>query len=147
MSITENEEGWSDEKRQRRQRRRPQQQRHPKPQEKGPKQSRQDDALKYTKSIDLAEELVTCNGAADKINSSVDEPVSSQSSSIDREESIDRFDESSSTRLNKMWSQCSVLVETDISKCGVLEEEPSDQTVKNSVRRNTLAAPFMMAYR
>lgn len=102
--------------------------------------------LKGAKTIDMAQELV-CNGA-DKLNTSVDEAVSSQSSSIDREESIDRFDESSSTRLNKMWSQCSVLVETDISKCGVLEEEPSgDQTARNSARRNTLAAPFMMAYR
>ncbi|XP_015432216.1 PREDICTED: uncharacterized protein LOC107188436 [Dufourea novaeangliae] len=90
--------------------------------------------LKYTKSTE-GESLV-CNGEK---NSSVDEAVSSQSSSIDREESVDRFDESSSTRLNKMWSQCSVLVETDISKCGVVEE--SEHPTRHAVRRNTLAAP------
>ncbi|KAG8034576.1 hypothetical protein G9C98_007652 [Cotesia typhae] len=73
------------------------------------------------------------------VGSSVDEPVSSQSSSIDREESVDRFDESSNTRLNKMWSQCSVLVETDISKCGVVEEP--EHAAKHAARRNTLAAP------
>ena len=90
--------------------------------------------LKYTKSVD-GDPLV-CNGEK---NSSVEEAVSSQSSSIDREESVDRFDESSSTRLNKMWSQCSVLVETDISKCGVVEEP--DHATRPAVRRNTLAAP------
>lgn len=90
--------------------------------------------LKYTKSAE-GESLV-CNG--DK-TSSVEEAVSSQSSSIDREESVDRFDESSSTRLNKMWSQCSVLVETDISKCGVLEEP--EHSARHATRRNTLAAP------
>ncbi|CAD1469005.1 unnamed protein product, partial [Heterotrigona itama] len=89
--------------------------------------------LKYTKSADG--ELV-CNGEK---TSSVDEAVSSQSSSIDREESVDRFDESSSTRLNKIWSQCSVLVETDISKCGVVEEP--EHPTRHAVRRNTLAAP------
>lgn len=90
--------------------------------------------LKYTKSAE-GEPLV-CNGEK---TSSVEEAVSSQSSSIDREESVDRFDESSSTRLNKMWSQCSVLVETDISKCGVVEEP--EQPTRHAVRRNTLAAP------
>ncbi|XP_048512632.1 uncharacterized protein LOC105683220 isoform X2 [Athalia rosae] len=89
--------------------------------------------LKYTKTAD-PEALL--NG--DKTSSSVDEAVSSQSSSIDREESVDRFDEGSGARLNKMWSQCSVLVETDISKCGVLEEP--DPT-RYAGRRNTLAAP------
>lgn len=85
-----------------------------------------------------ADEAGVCNG--DKtVGSSVDEPVSSQSSSIDREESVDRFDESSNTRLNKMWSQCSVLVETDISKCGVVEEP--EHAAKHAARRNTLAAP------
>ncbi|XP_019695935.1 uncharacterized protein LOC105180824 isoform X2 [Harpegnathos saltator] len=94
--------------------------------------------LKYTKSAE-GESLV-CNG--DK-TSSVEEAVSSQSSSIDREESVDRFDESSSTRLNKMWSQCSVLVETDISKCGVLEdaEGTAGSSLRHAARRNTLAAP------
>lgn len=94
--------------------------------------------LKYTKSAD-GEPLV-CNG--DK-TSSVEEAVSSQNSSIDREESVDRFDESSSTRLNKMWSQCSVLVETDISKCGVLEDAESStgSSLRHVARRNTLAAP------
>lgn len=94
--------------------------------------------LKYTKSTE-GESLV-CNG--DK-TSSVEEAVSSQSSSIDREESVDRFDESSSTRLNKMWSQCSVLVETDISKCGVLEdaEGTAGSSLRHAARRNTLAAP------
>ncbi|XP_014207010.1 uncharacterized protein LOC106638398 isoform X1 [Copidosoma floridanum] len=76
-----------------------------------------------------------CNGKAN----SVEEAASSQSSSIDREESVDRFDESTGSRLNKMWSQCSVLVETDISKCGVLEE--IDVQARHSARRNTLAAP------
>lgn len=90
--------------------------------------------LKYTKSAE-GESLV-CNGEK---TSSVDEAVSSQSSSIDREESVDRFDESSSTRLNKIWSQCSVLVETDISKCGVVEEP--EHPTRHAVRRNTLAAP------
>ena len=90
--------------------------------------------LKYTKSAEG--EAPVCNG--DK-TSSVDEAASSQSSSIDREESVDRFDESSSTRLNKMWSQCSVLVETDISKCGVVEEP--DHSARHAARRNTLAAP------
>ena len=88
-----------------------------------------------------------CNGrggnasmATGEKASSVDEAASSQSSSIDREESVDRFDESSSSRLNKVWSQCSVLVETDISKCGVLEE--ADISARHNVaRRNTLAAP------
>ncbi|XP_057327836.1 uncharacterized protein LOC130669129 [Microplitis mediator] len=91
--------------------------------------------LKYTKS---AEEAGVCNGEK-TVSSSVEEPVSSQSSSIDREESVDRFDESSNTRLNKMWSQCSVLVETDISKCGVVEEP--EHSGKHAARRNTLAAP------
>lgn len=90
--------------------------------------------LKYTKSAE-GESLV-CNGEK---NSSVEEAVSSQSSSIDREESVDKFDESSNTRLNKMWSQCSVLVETDISKCGVVEEP--EHSTRHAVRRNTLAAP------
>nr|XP_012134858.1 PREDICTED: uncharacterized protein LOC100876462 isoform X1 [Megachile rotundata] len=90
--------------------------------------------LKYTKSTE-GESLV-CNGEK---TSSVEEAVSSQSSSIDREESVDRFDESSSSRLNKMWSQCSVLVETDISKCGVVEEP--EHATRHAVRRNTLAAP------
>ncbi|CAB0040867.1 unnamed protein product [Trichogramma brassicae] len=76
---------------------------------------------------------------AEKSSSMDDAAGSSQSSSIDHEESIDRFDESSSSRLNKMWSQCSVLVETDISKCGVLEEV--DLQTRNAARRNTLAAP------
>lgn len=71
----------------------------------------------------------------------MEEAASSQSSSIDREESVDRFDESSSSRLNKMWSQCSVLVETDISKCGVLEEVDHMTSARNAARRNTLAAP------
>ncbi|XP_025996991.2 uncharacterized protein LOC105203367 isoform X2 [Solenopsis invicta] len=94
--------------------------------------------LKYTKSAE-GESLV-CNGEK---TSSVEEAVSSQSSSIDREESVDRFDESSSTRLNKMWSQCSVLVETDISKCGVLEdaESTAGSSLRHVTRRNTLAAP------
>lgn len=91
--------------------------------------------LKYTKSI---EEVPVCNGEK-TATSSVDEAVSSQSSSIDREESVDRFDESSNTRLNKMWSQCSVLVETDISKCGVVEEP--EHSARHAARRNTLAAP------
>ncbi|XP_017752906.1 PREDICTED: uncharacterized protein LOC108545669 [Eufriesea mexicana] len=90
--------------------------------------------LKYTKSTE-GESLV-CNGEK---TSSVEEAVSSQSSSIDREESVDRFDESSSTRLNRIWSQCSVLVETDISKCGVVEEP--EHATRHAVRRNTLAAP------
>lgn len=93
--------------------------------------------LKYTK---LAEgESLVCNGE----KSSVEEAISSQSSSIDREESVDRFDESSNTRLNKMWSQCSVLVETDISKCGVLEDADSSagSSLRHVARRNTLAAP------
>ncbi|XP_076296125.1 uncharacterized protein LOC143216711 isoform X2 [Lasioglossum baleicum] len=90
--------------------------------------------LKYTKSAE-GESLV-CNGEK---TSSVEEAVSSQSSSIDREESVDRFDESSTNRLNKMWSQCSVLVETDISKCGVVEEP--EHPARHAVRRNTLAAP------
>ncbi|XP_050486185.1 uncharacterized protein LOC126871425 isoform X2 [Bombus huntii] len=90
--------------------------------------------LKYAKSAE-GESLV-CNGEK---TSSVEEAVSSQSSSIDREESVDRFDESSSTRLNKIWSQCSVLVETDISKCGVVEEP--EHATRQAVRRNTLAAP------
>ncbi|XP_043249604.1 uncharacterized protein LOC122395804 isoform X1 [Colletes gigas] len=90
--------------------------------------------LKYTKSAEG--EALVCNGEK---TSSVEEAVSSQSSSIDREESVDRFDESSSTRLNKMWSQCSVLVETDISKCGVVEEP--EYPTRHAVRRNTLAAP------
>ncbi|EZA54067.1 hypothetical protein DMN91_000183 [Ooceraea biroi] len=94
--------------------------------------------LKYTKSAE-GESLV-CNGEK---TSSVEEAVSSQSSSIDREESVDRFDESSNTRLNKMWSQCSVLVETDISKCGVLEDAESSagSSLRHAARRNTLAAP------
>lgn len=93
--------------------------------------------LKYTKSAES--ESLVCNG--DK-TSSVEEAVSSQSSSIDREESVDRFDESSSTRLNKMWSQCSVLVETDISKCGILEDaEVAGSSLRHAARRNTLAAP------
>ncbi|KMQ89648.1 hypothetical protein RF55_10699 [Lasius niger] len=94
--------------------------------------------LKYTKSTD--NESLVCNG--DK-TSSVEEAVSSQSSSIDREESVDRFDESSSTRLNKMWSQCSVLVETDISKCGIVEDAESStgSSLRHVARRNTLAAP------
>jgi len=94
--------------------------------------------LKYIKSTE-GESLI-CNGEK---TSSVEEAVSSQSSSIDREESVDRFDESSSTRLNKMWSQCSVLVETDISKCGVLEdsENTTGSSLRHVVRRNTLAAP------
>ncbi|KYM94517.1 hypothetical protein ALC62_14960 [Cyphomyrmex costatus] len=93
--------------------------------------------LKYIKPTE-GESLV--NGEK---NSSVEEAVSSQSSSIDREESVDRFDESSSTRLNKMWSQCSVLVETDISKCGVLEDvdSTSGSSLRHVTRRNTLAAP------
>ncbi|XP_034945661.1 uncharacterized protein [Chelonus insularis] len=91
--------------------------------------------LKYTKST---EETPVSNGEKTG-TSSVDEAASSQSSSIDREESVDRFDESSSTRLNKMWSQCSVLVETDISKCGVVEE--TETSLRHAVRRNTLAAP------
>ncbi|XP_066589114.1 uncharacterized protein [Prorops nasuta] len=90
--------------------------------------------LKYTKSVEG--DALVCNG--EKTNS-VDEAASSQSSSIDREESVDRFDESSSTRLNKMWSQCSVLVETDISKCGVVEE--TEHSARHAHRRNTLAAP------
>lgn len=90
-------------------------------------------SLKYGKTN---EDNPVCNGEK---NSSVEEAASSQSSSIDREESVDRFDESSSTRLNKMWSQCSVLVETDISKCGVVEE--SDHSSRHAARRNTLAAP------
>ncbi|XP_071875399.1 uncharacterized protein isoform X2 [Bombus fervidus] len=90
--------------------------------------------LKYAKSAE-GESLV-CNGEK---TSSVEEAVSSQSSSIDREESVDRFDESSNTRLNKIWSQCSVLVETDISKCGVVEEP--EHATRQAVRRNTLAAP------
>ncbi|XP_020279391.1 uncharacterized protein LOC109852552 isoform X2 [Pseudomyrmex gracilis] len=94
--------------------------------------------LKYTKSAE-GESLV-CNGEK---TSSVEEAVSSQSSSIDREESVDRFDESSSTRLNKMWSQCSVLVETDISKCGVVEDADNSvgSSLRHATRRNTLAAP------
>ncbi|XP_063972849.1 uncharacterized protein LOC135160340 [Diachasmimorpha longicaudata] len=92
--------------------------------------------LKYTKSSD---EQAVCNGEKTG-TSSVEEALSSQSSSIDREESVDRFDESSNTRLNKIWSQCSVLVETDISKCGVVEETDSG-TRHNAARRNTLAAP------
>lgn len=94
--------------------------------------------LKYTKSAEG--ETLICNGEK---TSSVEEAVSSQSSSIDREESVDRFDESSSTRLNKMWSQCSVLVETDISKCGVLEdtEGTAGSSLRHVTRRNTLAAP------
>lgn len=94
--------------------------------------------LKYTKSAAASDSDCMVNGN-DK-TSSVEEAVSSQSSSIDREESVDRFDESSSTRLNKMWSQCSVLVETDISKCGVLEESELS-TARHAGRRNTLAAP------
>ncbi|XP_043596116.1 uncharacterized protein LOC122573597 isoform X1 [Bombus pyrosoma] len=89
---------------------------------------------KYAKSAES--ESLVCNGEK---TSSVEEAVSSQSSSIDREESVDRFDESSSTRLNKIWSQCSVLVETDISKCGVVEEP--EHATRHAVRRNTLAAP------
>ncbi|XP_029163803.1 uncharacterized protein LOC114935229 isoform X2 [Nylanderia fulva] len=94
--------------------------------------------LKYTKSTE--NESLVCNGEK---TSSVEEAVSSQSSSIDREESVDRFDESSSTRLNKMWSQCSVLVETDISKCGIVEDAESStgSSLRPVARRNTLAAP------
>jgi len=99
--------------------------------------------LKYVKPTE--DESLVCNGEK---TSSVEETISSQSSSIDREESVDRFDESSSTRLNKMWSQCSVLVETDISKCGILEdaESTAGSSLRHVTRRNTVAAPSM-AYR
>ncbi|KAK0098469.1 hypothetical protein PV326_008067 [Microctonus aethiopoides] len=95
--------------------------------------------LKYTKST-MESSTNVCNGGEKTATSSVEEAASSQSSSIDREESVDRFDESSNTRLNKMWSQCSVLVETDISKCGVVEESES-HSARHAARRNTLAAP------
>lgn len=94
-----------------------------------------------SKSADGGDTMLVCNGGNginDKAGS-VDEAVSSQSSSIDREESVDRFDESSSSRLNHKWSQISVLVETDISKCGMLEEV--DLGPRHAARRNTLAAP------
>lgn len=142
VSITD-EACPSDERRRRRRRQRQKQE--AKFQERQ-QQSSQPVLLKYTKTVDLVEGLV-CNGALDKVNSSVEEGVSSQSSSIDREESVDKFDESSSTRLHKMWSQCSVLVETDISKCGVLEEESGEGSARHAARRNTLAAPPTMAYR
>ncbi|XP_031778521.1 uncharacterized protein LOC100678758 isoform X1 [Nasonia vitripennis] len=97
-----------------------------------------------SKSADGGDTMLVCNGGngGNSINDkagSVDEAVSSQSSSIDREESVDRFDESSSSRLNHKWSQISVLVETDISKCGMLEEV--DLGLRHAARRNTLAAP------
>ncbi|XP_011506596.1 PREDICTED: uncharacterized protein LOC105369053 [Ceratosolen solmsi marchali] len=94
-----------------------------------------------------SEAELACNDSTSTSNEkpgSVEEAASSQSSSIDREESVDRFDESSGSRLNKLWSQCSVLVETDISKCGVLEE--ADLVARHAARRNTLAAPTA-AYR
>lgn len=85
------------------------------------------------------------NGAGNEGKSgSVEEAPSSKGSSIDREESVDRFDENlSSGRLSKMWSQCSVLVETDISKCGVVEEGV-ETSAKQTARRNTLAAPVQI---
>ncbi|KAJ8680679.1 hypothetical protein QAD02_016466 [Eretmocerus hayati] len=106
--------------------------------------------IAQSKSADESLSGSACNGGSSgavgvgEKSSSVEEAASSQSSSIDREESVDRFDESSSSRLNKMWSQCSVLVETDISKCGVLEEV--DLQTRHVARRNTLAAPTA-AYR
>ncbi|XP_044737827.1 uncharacterized protein LOC123299626 [Chrysoperla carnea] len=71
--------------------------------------------------------------------------IESQDSFIDRsfekDESFDQFDEKEK-KLQKMWSQCSVLVETDISKCGVLDDSEMPNLAS---RRNTCPNP--LAYR
>lgn len=59
-----------------------------------------------------------------------------ESRSLDKDESFDKFDDKEKY-LHRMWSNNSVLVETDISKCGIVDPEMS----VSSARRNTCPNP------
>lgn len=59
-----------------------------------------------------------------------------ESRSLDKDESFDKFDDKEKY-LHKMWSNNSVLVETDISKCGIVDPE----LPITSARRNTCPNP------
>ncbi|GLV44787.1 hypothetical protein CBL_14642 [Carabus blaptoides fortunei] len=59
-----------------------------------------------------------------------------ESRSLDKDESFDKFDDKEKY-LHKMWSNNSVLVETDISKCGIVDPELPN----TSARRNTCPNP------
>lgn len=72
------------------------------------------------------------------INSSFD-----TNQSFDKDEQLDQFGDRTQ-KLEKLWSQCSVLVETDISKCGVLDETTTEMP-NLANRRNTCPNP--LAYR
>lgn len=59
-----------------------------------------------------------------------------ENKSLEKDESFDKFEEKE-RYLHKMWSNNSVLVETDISKCGIVDPEPPISTQ----RRNTCPNP------
>lgn len=55
---------------------------------------------------------------------------------VQRDESFDQFDPGDSSTLGQRWKNFNVMVETDISKCGILEESTIDMS-----RRNTCPNP------
>lgn len=59
-----------------------------------------------------------------------------ESRSLDKDESFDKFDDKEKY-LHRMWSNNSVLVETDISKCGIVDPD----VPISSARRNTCPNP------
>lgn len=59
---------------------------------------------------------------------------------ISREESFDTFEQAVSSAIQRRWTKASILVETDISKCGITEEV-KEEMLMGFPRRNTCPNP------
>lgn len=59
---------------------------------------------------------------------------------LSREESFDTFEQAVSSAIQRRWTKASILVETDISKCGITEEI-KEEMLMGFPRRNTCPNP------
>lgn len=71
---------------------------------------------------------------------SLDKDSSLEQEAISRDESFDTFEQALSSTIQRRWTRASILVETDISKCGI-SEELTEETLMGFPRRNTCPNP------
>lgn len=71
---------------------------------------------------------------------SLEKESSYEQEAISREESFDTFEQAVSSAIQRRWTKASILVETDISKCGITEEI-KEEMLMGFPRRNTCPNP------
>uniref|UniRef100_A0A336ML67 CSON002756 protein n=1 Tax=Culicoides sonorensis TaxID=179676 RepID=A0A336ML67_CULSO len=71
---------------------------------------------------------------------SMDKESSFEQETISREESFDTFEQAVGSTIQRRWTKASILVETDISKCGITEEI-KEEMLMGFPRRNTCPNP------